>query len=116
MGVIAKRGIANAAWRYDSEPEVGYHKEYWRRLRKLDYDFCRSERRDDTGPSGAASIALRFTLSLPGVHTTVVGTTNPQRFAQNAALLEAGPLPQEQIDAIRKRWAEVAEADWVGQI
>lgn len=116
MGVIVKRGIANAAWRYDSEPENGYHKEYWRRLKKLDYDFCRGERRDDTGPNGAASIALRFTLSLPGVHTTVVGTTNPERFAQNAKLLEAGPLPQAQIELIRKRWAEVAEPDWVGQI
>ena len=81
------------------------------------YAFCKGEARTDPSPDGAAGTAMRFTLSLPGVHTTVVGTTNPDRFAQNAALLaEGGPLPQEQIDAIRARWAEVAEPDWVGQI
>ena len=116
MGVIVKRGIANAVWRYDAEPESGYHKEYWRRMQALDYPFCRGDKREDTGPEGPAGIALRFTLSLPGVHTTVVGTTNPERFAQNVALLEAGPLSPERIDAIRARWKEVAKPDWVGQI
>lgn len=116
MGVIVKRGIANAVWRYDAEPESGYHKEYWRRMQELDYDFCRGERRSDEGPEGAAGIALRFTLGLPGVHTTVIGTTNPARFAQNVALSAAGPLSAEQIAAIRARWAEVAKPDWVGQI
>jgi hypothetical protein len=55
MGVIVKRGIANAAWRYDSEPKQGYHVEYWKRLQALDYDFCRGERRADEGPEGAAA-------------------------------------------------------------
>jgi aryl-alcohol dehydrogenase-like predicted oxidoreductase len=115
MGVIVKRGIANAVWRYDAEPESGYHKEYWRRMQLLDYDFCKGERRTDQGPDGAAGVALRFTLGLPGVHTTVIGTTNPERFAQNVALAAAGPLKPEQTAAIRARWAEVAEPDWVGQ-
>lgn len=116
MGVIVKRGIGNAVWRYDSEPSQGYHKEYYRRMVELDYDFTKPPTRDDTGPDGAAGIALRFVLGLPGVHTTVVGTTNPARFAQNAELLEAGPLPAERVEAIRKRWKEVAKPDWVGQI
>lgn len=116
MGVIVKRGIANAVWRYDAEPESGYHKEYWRRMQLLDYDFCKGERRKDEGPDGAAGVALRFTLGLPGVHTTVIGTTNPERFAQNVELAAAGPLPAEQVAAIRARWAEVAKPDWVGQI
>jgi aryl-alcohol dehydrogenase-like predicted oxidoreductase len=116
MGVIVKRGIANAVWRYDGEPESDYHKEYWRRMRLLDYDFCKDERRLDESPRGAAGVALRFTLGLPGVHTTVIGTTNPRRFAQNLALAAAGPLPADQVAAIRARWAEVAQPDWVGQI
>lgn len=115
MGVIVKRGIANAVWRYKAEPESSYHKEYWRRMQLLDYDFCKGERRDDEGPDGAAGIALRFTLGLPGVHTTVIGTTNPARFAQNVALAAAGPLSAEQMAAIRARWSEVARPDWVGQ-
>lgn len=116
MGVIVKRGIANAVWRYDAEPSNGYHKEYYKRMVALDYDFTKGERRSDTGPDGPAGVALRFVLGLPGVHTVVVGTTNPKRFAQNAGLIEAGPLAEEQVEAIRKRWEEVAEPDWVGQI
>ncbi|MCC7388880.1 MAG: aldo/keto reductase [Phycisphaerales bacterium] len=116
MGVIVKRGIANAVWRYDSEPEQGYHQEYYRRLKELDYDFTKGAAREDTGPDGAAGIAMRFVLGLPGVHTTVVGTTNPKRFAQNAELTKAGPLAAAQVEAIRARWKEVAKADWVGQI
>lgn len=116
MGVIVKRGIANAVWRYDSEPDSDYHKEYWRRMQLLDFDFCKGERRDGSGPESAASIALRFSLGLQGVHTNVVGTTKPARFAENAKLLEAGPLPEAEIAAIRKRWAEVAQPDWVGQV
>ena len=35
---------------------------------------------------------------------------------ENAALLEAGPLPRERIDQIRARWRAVADPTWVGQI
>lgn len=116
MGVIVKRGIANAVWRYDTKPDNRYVIEYWNRMNALDYDFTSAENRENTGPDGPAGIALRFVLGLPGVHTTVVGTTNPARYAQNAALIEAGPLEAAQVEAIRARWREVAPADWVGQI
>lgn len=116
MGVIVKRGIGNAVWRYDELPDNGYHQEYWRRMKALDYDFMRPANRDNEGPDGPAGMALRFVLSLDGVHTNVVGTTNPERFAQNAELLRAGPLPKETVEAIRKRWKEAAEPGWVGQI
>lgn len=109
MGVIVKRPIANAAWRYDSSPSNAYHRPYWERLRKLDYDFLRD------GATDAASIALRFTLSLPAVDTMIVGTSNPKRWRENAALVARGPLPTEQFEAIRARWKAVAEPSWVGQ-
>ncbi len=80
------------------------------RLKKLDYPFLRN-------PSDAAvAIALRFTLSVPGVHTAIVGTTKPERWAQNAAFLAAGPLPAREIGGIRARWDEVADTSWVGQV
>jgi aryl-alcohol dehydrogenase-like predicted oxidoreductase len=109
MGVIVKRPIANAAWRYAEAPENTYHRPYWERLRKLNYDFL-------SDPKQAAGVALRFTLSVPGVHTMIVGTTKPSRWRENAAVLEAGPLPPEQFEAIRTRWKEVAEPGWTGQI
>ena len=49
------------------------------------------------------------------MHTAIVGTLTPGRWRQNATLLEAGPLPSRQYDAIRLRWKEVAEASWIGQ-
>lgn len=116
MGVIAKRPIANAVWRYDEEPKDGYVVEYWKRLRALDYDFTRGEARQDAGPDGAAGTALRFTLAAPGVHVAIVGTTKPERWRQNAELLrKGGSLPQARIDAIRARWKAAAAADWTGR-
>jgi aryl-alcohol dehydrogenase-like predicted oxidoreductase len=109
MGVIAKRPIANAAWRHGSkQPSEDYHVEYWRRLRALDYDFLS---RDD-----AASVALRFTLAAPGVGTAIVGTTNPKRWAENARALQNGPLTAQEIEAIRTRWDKVSGGAWKGQV
>jgi aryl-alcohol dehydrogenase-like predicted oxidoreductase len=76
----------------------------------LNYDFLQGNVKD------AVATALRFTLSVPGVHTAIVGTTNPERWCENAALLQAGPLPQEQFNKIRERWRAVADSSWVGQI
>jgi aryl-alcohol dehydrogenase-like predicted oxidoreductase len=109
MGVIVKRPIANAVWRDADGPASDYVRPYWERLAALDYDFLKGDLNASIG------IALRFTLSLPGVHTAIVGTTRPGRWQENAALLEAGPLPPAQYEAIRARWKAVAGPDWVGQ-
>jgi hypothetical protein len=110
MGVIAKRPVANAVWKHSARPDDEYVQPYWDRLRKLDYDFLGNDL------SEAISIALRFTLSTPGVHTAIVGTTKPGRWRENAQWLEAGPLPAEQLEAIRNRWREVAADDWTGEV
>jgi hypothetical protein len=109
MGVIAKRPIANAAWRYARRPAEPYYQAYWSRLRALDYPFLRDAER-------VVAIALRFTLAAPGVHTAIVGTKRPERWAANARLLEAGPLPTAEIERIRARWRQVAEPSWTGEV
>ena len=109
MGVIAKRPLANVAWTYARKPSESYYQTYWSRLRKLDYPFLQS-------PDSAVSTALRFTLSVPGVHTAIVGTTKPERWQANAALLQAGALPAAEFERIRARWGEVAGASWDGQV
>ena len=110
VGVIAKRPLANVAWRHARKPSEPDYQAYWSRLRALDYDFL--------GAPGetAVATALRFTLSAPGVHTAIVGTTKPERWPQNAALLAAGPLPPARFEQIRTRWRHVAGASWEGQI
>jgi aryl-alcohol dehydrogenase-like predicted oxidoreductase len=111
VGVIAKRPIANVAWSSGStKPENAYHQKYWERLQQLDYDFLKGSGTD------AVENALRFTLSQPAVATAIVGTTNPERWVQNAVLADKGVLADKQLLAIRSRWNEVsAGKDWGGQ-
>ena len=109
MGVIAKRPIANAAWKTGAKPVNAYHHTYWERLQELKYDFL------DGDLETAISIALRFTLAQAGVATAIVGTKNPERWKANAKLVEAGPLDAGMVARIRARWKEVARADWAGQ-
>jgi len=108
MGVIAKRPIANVAWRYERKPAESYYQTYWSRLRALDYRFLKSA-------NTAVATALRFTLSAPGVHTAIVGTTKPERWQENATRLRASALTPAEFERIRARWREVADASWNGQ-
>jgi aryl-alcohol dehydrogenase-like predicted oxidoreductase len=45
---------------------------------------------------------LRFTLSHPGLSTTIVGTANPAHLAGNIAIAEQGPLPADLYDQAKK--------------
>jgi aryl-alcohol dehydrogenase-like predicted oxidoreductase len=114
MGVIAKRPIANAAWRFnltstgnDSPPF--YWRPYLERLKELNYDFLNGDLRQ------SIATALRFTLTVPGVSTAIVGTTKPDRWHQNAELLEHGVLSEAEFKTIRDHWRSVAKPDWIGQ-
>lgn len=110
MGVIAKRPIANVAWKESHKPIASYHHAYWERLRKLRYDFIH-----DLPMEESIAHALRFTLGVPGVHTAIVGTSKPERWQENARLIAEGLLSDAQFAAIRERWDEIAPASWIGQ-
>jgi aryl-alcohol dehydrogenase-like predicted oxidoreductase len=110
MGVIAKRPIANVAWKESHKPIESYHHAYWERLNKLRYHFIRDLPMDES-----IAHALRFTLSVPGVDTAIVGTTKPERWQENARLIAEGVLSESEFCAIRDRWEEIAPASWVGQ-
>ncbi|GGO07034.1 aldo/keto reductase [Saccharibacillus kuerlensis] len=107
MGVTIKRPIANAAWLFDTVEPDDYAYVYWNRLRDLNFGFQSEE--------NSIGTALRFTLSTPGVHTAIVGTKKPDRWHENAKLLEEGPLDRERYEEIRRRWQEIAPADWTGR-
>ena len=109
MGVIAKRPIANAAWRNKAKPSNSYLVEYWERLHKLNYDFV------DGNHAHTAATALRFTLSIPGVSVAIVGTTKPARWSENSDALTNGLLEDSEFSAIRSKWQQTATAEWTGQ-
>src|SRR6266403_2415125 len=81
---------------------------YWERLRQLRYDFLQSDR--------ASEIGLRFTLSVPGAHTAIPGTTNPEHLLENARYAAEGPLPGDQFEAIRSTWSKISKPSWIGQV
>jgi aryl-alcohol dehydrogenase-like predicted oxidoreductase len=107
LGVIVKRPIANAAWIGRRPGADWYSRPYYDRLQLLGYEFL--------GREDSVATALRFTLSAPGVHCAIVGTTRPGRFEQNARSAALGRLSGRQYDAIRARWRAVAKPGWTGE-
>lgn len=104
IGVIAKRPIGNAVWRYRERPEWEWYAEYWDLIESLGYPFFEGDALTDPGPDGASGMALRFVASTPGLHTAIVGTTSPGRWAQNNGNVSTGPLSEEEYAAIRASW------------
>ena len=116
IGVLAKRPVANAAWRDISEQRgmyVNYAQTYTDRLAQMAITPAELGFPDNAWPE----IALRFTLSQPGMTTAIVGTTNPANVERNLAVLEKGPLPDDAIAALRAAFqrAEAASGEaWPG--
>ena len=118
LGVIAKRPIANAAWK-DASQQPGFYgsyaSEYHRRLKEMKLDPAEL---GFSGPPARAwpEIALRFTLSFPGVHTAIIGTTNPDNARSNIAHAEKGPLPAPVVEKIRAAFRRCDPGHkWSGQ-
>jgi aryl-alcohol dehydrogenase-like predicted oxidoreductase len=53
----------------------------------------------------ATEFLLRFTLTNPDVHTTIVGTLNPAHLHENIAAVLQGPLPATVYAEARRRLA-----------
>ena len=52
------------------------------------------------------TFVLRFTLSHPDLHTTIVGTSNVNHFRANLAAAEQGPLPNDLYEEAKRRLTE----------
>jgi len=112
VGVMAKRPIANAAWKTEGEQYERYRnyaRPYRERFEKMGLSL------DDLGGDDWPSLALRFTLSIDGVHTAIVGTTKPEHVESNLRAAAAGPLPAETIDRIRRAFRDAdPSGEWPG--
>lgn len=118
IGVLAKRPIANAAWKELSDQPGMYEKyaaEYTRRLSEMAITPA------ELGFAGDSAtiwpeIALRFTLSVPGVHCAIIGTTSPDNARQNIAAAGKGPLPADAYDKLRAAFNKAdVKGDWTAQ-
>jgi aryl-alcohol dehydrogenase-like predicted oxidoreductase len=106
LGVIAKRPLGNAPWRFGQRPVGDYCETYWQRLQVLAYD---------TAGLPWDELALRFCAHQPLVGSAIVGTASVEHLRHNVALVQKGPLPANVVAALHDRFAAVG-AGWRGEI
>ena len=56
---------------------------------------------------GRTAFLLRFTLSHPGLDTTIVGTSSLEHLRANLAVAAQGPLPDDVVAETKRRLAAV---------
>ena len=115
--VIAKRTVANAAWKPLSA-QMGIYRDYVKPyVERFQAMGLEPGELGFPGPESWMEIALRFTLAEPRVHVLSVGTTSPANAEANLRILEAGPLPAPAVARIRQAFREArahAGASWPG--
>lgn len=84
-GTIIRGGVARGEPQYSGRPEKGT----WEKWDKANLDELLEEGQSRT------DFMLRFTISHPDVHTTIVGTVNPDHLQSNIAAFEKGALSAE---------------------
>ncbi len=106
MGITAKRALASIAWQYDERPAGSCVEVYWERLQKMKLK-----------PSSMAwlEMALRFPLTVPGIHSSVVGTGNLSHVRHNVELSRKGNLSKTLITRIRNAYL-AHDSNWMGQL
>jgi aryl-alcohol dehydrogenase-like predicted oxidoreductase len=106
LGVIAKRPLANAPWRFAARP-VGHEAElYWERWQALGLD---------RGALPWDELAARFAAHAAGVSAAIIGTRQIVHLRHNAELVARGALPVPVVNAIRARFQAVG-SDWPARI
>jgi aryl-alcohol dehydrogenase-like predicted oxidoreductase len=106
LGVLAKRPLGNAPWRFDRRPEADDVAEAWERFGALGLD-----------PAGLPwdALAARFSAFAPGVTSILLGTATPAHLAAVARALADGPLPSPVLSAVHSAHARVGRG-WTGRI
>lgn len=91
-GVIIRGGVARG------EPGSGLgNTDRWSVYEKASLDELREADESST------AFLLRFTLSHPHCHTTIVGTMNPEHLEENVAIASKGALPADIYAEAKKR-------------
>jgi len=96
VGVIAKRPLAGAVWRFAQRPNDFAEGQYWDRFHAM-----------ELGSQGLewGELALRFAAFAPGVCSSIVGTNKPENFLHNVRAVEKGSLPSDRQGTLRQAFA-----------
>jgi aryl-alcohol dehydrogenase-like predicted oxidoreductase len=99
LGVLAKRSMGGAVWRFTSRPERADLAQYWDRMRAM-------------APRDWPGLALRFAAFAPGVHCALAGTSDLGHLRAQLDALGAGPLDGETTAQLRSAF----DPAWPGVI
>jgi len=100
-GTIIRGGVARGL----PEPPGGVP-EQWRAMFQVRLErFEQASVADLLDDMSPMEFMLRFTISHPDLHTTIVGTSNPEHLAANIAAARKGPLRPEVYEAAQARFA-----------
>jgi aryl-alcohol dehydrogenase-like predicted oxidoreductase len=100
-GTIIRGGVARGL----PEPPSGVP-EQWRTMFQVRLErFEQASVTDLLDDMSLMEFMLRFTISHPDLHTTIVGTSNADHLAANVAAARKGPLPPKVYEAAQARFA-----------
>jgi aryl-alcohol dehydrogenase-like predicted oxidoreductase len=106
IGVLAKRPLGNAAWRYDAAPDAPDVRAYWERARAMSIDPT---------PLAWPELALRFAAFAPGVTAALVGTSSAAHLAGAVAAAARGALDAELLARLDAAWRAHGQG-WPGVV
>jgi len=95
IGTVIRGGVAKG------EPGVSgsNRPDFWERFKETKLEEIREEGESNT------AFMLRFALAHPDLHTTIVGTQNPEHLTENAQAALRGPLSADVYAEAKRRLA-----------
>ena len=100
IGTVIRGGVAKGDPGQSGAPRP----DPWKIFEKANLDDLIDEGENRT------DFLLRFTLSHPDMHTTIVGTLNPDHLAKNVAAATKGPLANDVYEETKQRLKSAGEA------
>jgi len=106
LGVLVKRPLADATWRFVERPVAPDVALYWDRFQAL---------RLEPGDLPWAEFLARFAAFVPGVSAILVGTADPAHLGAIVEAVGRGPLPEDMERLLRAAFAREG-ASWAGVV
>lgn len=111
LGIIAKRPLANAFWRFNENPVGEYCEVYWNRWQAMALDI-----KQELGLSlSVEELVIQFIASFPNINTGIIGTSKIAHLEKNVLAFRNENLSNEIMNKIMDRFQAVGK-DWKGEL